>query len=606
MAWRNLIMFGAMMLMTASNLVEAHFIHHRDLAPPLTTPSLTSDMATPTSTSAMMGTPLSVTPTSSVPPVPTTSTPAGGGGGGNSGPTNSPLLFFVALGFGVVFTNLWIIVGVKYCFRYNQRNRQARRDELGNPIDLTAVRRPGRRRREKKLMSMEEVNERFPLTKYKAWRSTRESAGLSTAGGVDASSNNRASFKALDLTTPDNTKTQGRASVDGQGNDHATEMSGAASLQPTVEEVPDKEEPSEARKQRSIDAEVSVHKENRSSQTLEPSTTRSHTIPDTQTGISHDDDEEDDEDDEQHIQTAVPAELLGTAGDACAICLDNIEDEDDIRGLACGHAFHAGCLDPWLTTRRACCPLCKADYYVPKPRTDGEATSTVENSNSRSGRRAGGNGTGGRSGGRTLLPAVPSPSLWIGLGNGNGRSGRSRGFSRSGIGRTSDSTGRGRNDRSGLPGLILTRGRRRNQADSAGDSEVGGIPSSDNAGSLRWAPFSRIPFYSFRNPRGRNLSTANTDVSSEQRMEDSNTVRPHDGQNSNVENAGWRTRFTNHIRSPFSSRPSAASQPNHPSNVNNAGGTPSLPPISQGQDMTFTITPSQLESGNARPTVQSS
>jgi hypothetical protein len=39
-----------------------------------------------------------------------------------------------------------------------------------------------------------------------------------------------------------------------------------------------------------------------------------------------------------------------------------------VRGLACGHAFHAVCLDPWLTTRRACCPLCKADYYTPKPR----------------------------------------------------------------------------------------------------------------------------------------------------------------------------------------------------------------------------------------------
>jgi hypothetical protein len=39
-----------------------------------------------------------------------------------------------------------------------------------------------------------------------------------------------------------------------------------------------------------------------------------------------------------------------------------------VRGLTCGHAFHAACIDPWLTTRRACCPLCKADYYTPKPR----------------------------------------------------------------------------------------------------------------------------------------------------------------------------------------------------------------------------------------------
>jgi hypothetical protein len=41
-------------------------------------------------------------------PSPTpTPTQSGGGGGGGGGPTSSPLLFFVALGFGVVFTNLW-------------------------------------------------------------------------------------------------------------------------------------------------------------------------------------------------------------------------------------------------------------------------------------------------------------------------------------------------------------------------------------------------------------------------------------------------------------------------------------------------------------------
>merc|ERR1712157_185109 len=92
-----------------------------------------------------------------------TSTDGGSdGGGGGGGPTSSPLLFFVALGFGVVFTNLWIIVGVKYCFRYNRRNQQARAlNENGDPIDLAQMPRPHRRRREKKLMSMEDVNERF-------------------------------------------------------------------------------------------------------------------------------------------------------------------------------------------------------------------------------------------------------------------------------------------------------------------------------------------------------------------------------------------------------------------------------------------------------------
>ncbi|EGE01190.1 RING finger domain-containing protein [Trichophyton equinum CBS 127.97] len=108
------------------------------------------------------------------------------GASGESGSNNSPLLFFVALGFGVVFTNLWIIVGVKYCFRYNQRHRQARNDDNGDPIDMVNVPRTHRRRREKKLMSMEDVNSRFPITKYKSWRASRAEAGLPTAGGIDS------------------------------------------------------------------------------------------------------------------------------------------------------------------------------------------------------------------------------------------------------------------------------------------------------------------------------------------------------------------------------------------------------------------------------------
>lgn len=47
----------------------------------------------------------------------------------------------------------------------------------------------------------------------------------------------------------------------------------------------------------------------------------------------------------------------------CVICLEDMEDPDPVRLLSCNHAFHAECIDTWLTVRRSCCPLCKADQY---------------------------------------------------------------------------------------------------------------------------------------------------------------------------------------------------------------------------------------------------
>ena len=58
----------------------------------------------------------------------------------------------------------------------------------------------------------------------------------------------------------------------------------------------------------------------------------------------------------------IPKELHYTSG-TCAICLEVIEDDEIVRGLVCGHVFHADCLDTWLIKRRACCPMCKRDYY---------------------------------------------------------------------------------------------------------------------------------------------------------------------------------------------------------------------------------------------------
>ncbi|KAB8275704.1 hypothetical protein BDV30DRAFT_58943 [Aspergillus minisclerotigenes] len=49
-------------------------------------------------------------------------------------------------------------------------------------------------------------------------------------------------------------------------------------------------------------------------------------------------------------------------GCLCAICMDPFEGETYIRPLTCGHIFHSSCVDPWLTKRRASCPLCNKSF----------------------------------------------------------------------------------------------------------------------------------------------------------------------------------------------------------------------------------------------------
>jgi len=61
-----------------------------------------------------------------------------------------------------------------------------------------------------------------------------------------------------------------------------------------------------------------------------------------------------------------------------------------------------------LTSRRACCPLCKADYYVPKPRPEGETTLDADRA---AGRRPPGMGST-----RTEMPAPPQFAFMGGRG----------------------------------------------------------------------------------------------------------------------------------------------------------------------------------------------
>ncbi|RVD82871.1 uncharacterized protein DFL_007282 [Arthrobotrys flagrans] len=303
---------------------------------------------------------ISVHPTSTLPSLVTstipsaTNSPSSGGGGGTQ---NSPLLFFVALGFGVVFTNLWIIVGVKYCFRYNARNR-ARANGV-DEVDLQALgARPHRRRREKKLMTVDEVNERFPVTKYKTWRANREVMGLPTTGGI--------------------------APTDGSAPVVATQTQ--TDLDPPASPLPKIPEPVADPTKPVTPGRESQDRDRRIDQVetpAQPTTTTATTTPATLTPnqrssaeiqrvVSNQHSDHEGEHDDDEPMPTLPADMANSCGDTCAICIDNLEDSDDVRGLTCGHAFHTACIDPWLTARRACCPLCKADYYVPKPRTEAE------------------------------------------------------------------------------------------------------------------------------------------------------------------------------------------------------------------------------------------
>lgn len=245
------------------------------------------------------------------------------------------------------------------------------------------------------MMTMDEVNERFPLTKYKNWVASRAREGLPTSGGVTAPSSRAGSVRDVEGIIPSSpTETKhtvnsrpGTAGSDGE----AAEITISPATNPLGGDFGAERKSMDATTHEKGPASPTIEEDNR----LHEVQTTASTVGKHPTATSEEDDDEDD-----HIHTAVPPELLTNPGDSCAICIDTLEEDDDIRGLTCGHAFHAGCLDPWLTSRRACCPLCKADYYTPKPRPEAEAADADR--------------TGRRRTDRTNMPQAPQ-SAWTGI-----------------------------------------------------------------------------------------------------------------------------------------------------------------------------------------------
>ena len=255
-----------------------------------------------------------------------------------------------------------IIVGVKYCFRYSQRNRRGAQFEeevdLATLHPFVGLHHPvQRRRREKKLLKLEEVNERFPVMTYKAWRAQRERAGLSAEGGIAPQTN----------PTAPNTPLLNQTEAEGSSENDIPDSPPEEPDHPyPFETVNDPIDRSSSPEPTSPTEEITTEKDTAISSIPVPDIPEESSIA-VPSSSKHRDSTFSADADPDEEESPIPDELLATSGDNCAICIELLEDEDEVRGLTCGHCYHQTCLDPWLTQRRASCPLCKADYYIPKP-----------------------------------------------------------------------------------------------------------------------------------------------------------------------------------------------------------------------------------------------
>lgn len=62
---------------------------------------------------------------------------------------------------------------------------------------------------------------------------------------------------------------------------------------------------------------------------------------------------------DQYFPISIHANVDADEEAECAVCVDVYAQNQKIRTLTCGHKFHADCIDEWLMTTFASCPLCR-------------------------------------------------------------------------------------------------------------------------------------------------------------------------------------------------------------------------------------------------------
>jgi hypothetical protein len=72
----------------------------------------------------------------------------------------------------------------------------------------------------------------------------------------------------------------------------------------------------------------------------------------------------------RHISRLVSMHLprqVSRVDDFSAICLETIDDMENIREVRCGHIYHSQCVEKWFKNGHNDCPLCKTDFLEDKP-----------------------------------------------------------------------------------------------------------------------------------------------------------------------------------------------------------------------------------------------